>query len=142
MENKKFSGLEKALNVETKIKQIKKETKNLAKSVDRDADIVFDYENTRANLYNLIDSATTAATGALEVAQSTDHPRAYEVASNSIKIAADVTEKLLNLQQKLKELQEEKPTLNNSKTVNNSLFVGSTTELQQFLKQSGALGDV
>lgn len=137
----KFEGLEKALNVETEIVQTKSQVKKIVKNLSSSENIEYDFDQSRNNLYHLMDAATRAAESALEVAQSTDHPRAYEVATNSIKIAAEVTEKIIGLQQKLKDLTEEKPQVASSKTVNNSLFVGSTAELQQFLKQSGALKD-
>ena len=93
-----------------------------------------DYEYTRGSLYSLIDKGREALDGALEVAQESGHPRAYEVAVNAMKQVADATDKLLDLQKKMKDL--EAPTKNsvNSKTTNN-LFVGSTADLQKMLKQ-------
>ena len=93
-----------------------------------------DYEYTRGQLYNLIDKGQEALNGALEVAQESGHPRAYEVAVNAMKQVADTTDKLIDLQKKMKELDA--PTKNsvNNKTTNN-LFVGSTADLQKMLKQ-------
>ena len=93
-----------------------------------------DYEYTRGSLYSLIDKGREALDGALEVAQESGHPRAYEVAVNAMKQVADATDKLLDLQKKMKDL--EAPTKNsvNNKTTNN-LFVGSTADLQKMLKQ-------
>jgi hypothetical protein len=93
-----------------------------------------DYDYTRAQLYNLIDKGQEAFNGALEVAQESGHPRAYEVAVNAMKQVADTTDKLLDLQKKMKDLDA--PTKNsvNTKTTNN-LFVGSTADLQKMLKQ-------
>ena len=73
--------------------------------------------------------------GALEVAQESGHPRAYEVATNAMKQVADMTDKLMDLQKKVKDLDEEKKGPKN--VTNNAMFVGSTTELQKMIKQMG-----
>lgn len=98
-----------------------------------DTDVDDDYKYSRAQLYSLVEKGQEAIQGALEVAQNTDHPRAYEVAGNLIKNVADITDKLLDTQKKLKDIEEEKPK--GPSTVNNSVFVGSTAELQKILKQ-------
>ena len=98
-------------------------------SEDRDKD----YEYTRAELYRLIDQGQEAVQGALEVAQESGHPRAFEVATNAMKQVADMTDKLMDLQKKVKDLDEEKK--GPSKVTNNAMFVGSTSELQKMLKQ-------
>ena len=92
-----------------------------------------DYEYTRGELYNLISKGQEAVQGALEVAQESGHPRAYEVATNAMKQVADMTDKLMDLQKKVHDLDEDKkgPT----KVTNNAMFVGSTAELQKMLKQ-------
>ena len=92
-----------------------------------------DYEYTRGELYRLIDQGQEAVQGALEVAQESGHPRAYEVATNAMKQVADMTDKLMDLQKKVKDLDEEKK--GPSKVTNNAMFVGSTSELQKMLKQ-------
>ena len=92
-----------------------------------------DYEYTRAELYRLIDQGQEAVQGALEVAQESGHPRAFEVATNAMKQVADMTDKLMDLQKKVKDLDEEKK--GPSKVTNNAMFVGSTSELQKMLKQ-------
>ena len=94
-----------------------------------------DYEYTRGELYRLIDQGQEAVQGALEGAQEAGHPRAYEVATNAMKQVADMTEKLMDLQKKVKYLDEEKK--GPSKVTNNAMFVGSTAELQKMLKQMG-----
>jgi len=98
-----------------------------------DDDITKDYEYTRGNLYSLIEKGQEAINSILELAQETDQPRAYEVAGQLIKNVADATDKLLDLQKKLKDIDENK----NSKgptNVTNALFVGSTAELAKLLK--------
>ena len=94
-----------------------------------------DYEYTRGELYRLIDQGQEAVQGALEVAQESGHPRAYEVATNAMKQVADMTDKLMDLQKKVKDLDEDKS--GPSKVTNNAMFVGSTAELQKMLKQMG-----
>ena len=92
-----------------------------------------DYEYTRGQLYSLIDQGQEAVRDALEVAQESGHPRAFEVATNAMKQVADMTDKLMDLQKTVKDLDEEKR--GPSKVTNNAMFVGSTAELQKMLKQ-------
>ena len=98
-------------------------------------DIKKDYEYTRGNLYSIIEKGQEAIDGILELAQESEMPRAYEVAGQLIKNVADATDKLLTLQQKLKDVSEEKESKGPT-TVNNALFVGSTAELQKLLKNN------
>ena len=95
-------------------------------------DVDADYEYQRENFYDLIEKGQDAIQGILNVAKESDHPRGYEVAGNLIKQVAEVTEKLGDLQEKMKKLKE----VPNSapKNVTNALFVGSTAELQKMLK--------
>ena len=96
-------------------------------------DITKDYEYTRGNLYSIIEKGQEAINGILELAQDSEMPRAYEVAGQLIKSVSDATDKLMDLQKKLKDVEEEKASKGPS-TVNNSLFVGSTAELAKMLK--------
>ena len=96
-------------------------------------DVEKDYEYTRGNLYSIIEKGQEAINGILELAQESEMPRAYEVAGQLIKNVADATDKLMDLQKKLKEVNEEEKTKAPS-TVNNALFVGSTSELSKLLK--------
>lgn len=93
-----------------------------------------DYEYTRGELYRLISQGQEAVQGALEVAQESGHPRAYEVAVNAMKQVADTTDKLIDLQQKMKNLGKEDKKAGPT-TVNNTMFVGTTADLQQMLKR-------
>jgi hypothetical protein len=77
-----------------------------------------------------------AIDGILDVARSSDHPRAYEVAGQLIKNVADVADKLIDLQKKMKDIDEKAATKSGPTTVNNTMFVGSTSELAKLLKQS------
>ena len=102
--------------------------------VPENQDIQKDYEYTRANLYSLIEKGQEAINGIMELAGEGGSPRAYEVAGQLIKSVADTTDKLADLQKKIKDLEEDsKKTTNN--VTNNAVFVGSTSELQKMLKQ-------
>ena len=93
-----------------------------------------DYEYTRGELYRLISQGQEAVQGALEVAQESGHPRAYEVAVNAIKQVSDITDKLVDLQHKMKNLGKEDKKAGPT-TVNNTMFIGTTADLQQMLKR-------
>ena len=96
-------------------------------------DITKDYEYTRGNLYSIIEKGQEAINGILELAQDSEMPRAYEGAGQLIKSVSDATDKLKELQKKLKDVEEE-TTQKGPNTVNNALFVGSTAELAKLLK--------
>ena len=98
-------------------------------------DIEKDYEYTRGNLYSIIEKGQEAINGILELAQESEMPRAYEVAGQLIKSVSDATDKLMDLQKKLKDVNEEQQAKGPS-TVNNALFVGSTAELAKMIKES------
>jgi len=96
-------------------------------------EITRDYEYTRGNLYSIIEKGQEAIDGILELAQESEMPRAYEVAGQLIKSVSDATDKLMDLQKKLKDVNEETQS-KGPNTVNNALFVGSTAELSKLLK--------
>ena len=98
-------------------------------------DIEKDYEYTRGNLYSIIEKGQEAINGILELAQESEMPRAYEVAGQLIKSVSDATDKLMDLQKKLKDVEEETKQKGPS-TVNNALFVGSTAALAKMIKES------
>ena len=124
-------NMEDILNME--LEPVKKP--NVPKIKSKDDDLEKDYEYTRGELYSLIDQGQEAVRGALEVAQESGHPRAYEVAVAAMKHVADMTEKLQDLHKKMKDLDEE---IKGPKNItNNAMFVGSTTDLQKMLKQMG-----
>ena len=108
---------------ETRKNQIQKLTDDVSK----------DYDYTRGNLYSLIEKGQEAINGIMEVASETASPRAYEVAGQLIKSVADSTDKLMDLQKKVKEIDEDNPKTQNTVT-NNALFVGSTSELSKMIK--------
>jgi len=105
----------------------KNNTKDITGDIDKD------YEYTRANLYSLIEKGQESLNGIMELAGESASPRAYEVAGQIIKSVADTTDKLMELQKKVKDIDEDKgkPT----QVTNNALFVGSTSELSKILKK-------
>jgi len=98
-------------------------------------DMDSDYKYSRENFYNLIERGQDAIDGILDLAKEGEHPRAYEVAGQLIKNVGEVTEKLVDLQEKMKKLKEVPE--HGPKNVTNALFVGSTKELQKMLKSDG-----
>ena len=102
--------------------------------VPEEKDPEIDFETGRKSLYNLIDKGNEAIDGILNLAKEGEHPRAYEVAGQLIKTVSEVSQNLLDLQDKLKKVKEVPNT--GPKNVTNALFVGSTTELQKMLKKS------
>ena len=109
------------------------EVKKTLPTVPEDKDPDIDFETGRKNLYNLLDKGNEAIDGILELAKEGEHPRAYEVAGQLIKTVSEVSQNLLDLQDKLKKVKEVPNTA--PKNVTNALFVGSTTELQKMLKE-------
>ena len=128
-----FDGLNEVFGTEpAEIQKIVDEKPSLKKSDSQD--VKQDYEISRAQLHNLVMKGQEAVDGILDVARASDHPRAYEVAGQLIKNVADTADKLIDLQKKMKELDDE-PKSKGPSTVNNTMFVGSTAELQKMLKK-------
>jgi hypothetical protein len=119
---------EASLNPKVKMSDVSRYPEEL----EDDEDIDADYKYQRENFYRLVEQGSTAIEGILELAREGEHPRAYEVAGQLIKNVAEVTEKLGDLQEKMKKLKEVPD--HGPKNVTNALFVGSTAELQKMLK--------
>ena len=131
---KNFEELDDAFNVSNDIVPIESTEVGITKPERHErTDIEKDYEYTRGNLYSIIEKGQEAINGILELAQDSEMPRAYEVAGQLIKSVSDATDKLMDLQKKLKDVEEEKQS-KGPNTVNNALFVGSTAELAKMLK--------
>ena len=132
-----FEKLDEALNVESSIVEVEEQSTSIQKKrPEEKTDIKKDYEYTRANLYSLIEKGQEAINGIMELAGEGGSPRAYEVAGQLIKSVADTTDKLIDLQKKLKDVEEDVGNNKGPNTVtNNAVFVGSTSELQKLLKQ-------
>ena len=135
-----FEDIDKALDIESKpveTEVVKKEKKPEIKKVhSQEEQIQKDYEYTRGNLYSIIEKGQEAIDGILELAQESDSPRAYEVAGQLIKSVADSTDKLMDLQKKLKDVNKEEKGVTPTNVTNNAVFLGSTAELQKYLKSS------
>ena len=129
-----FDKLDKTFDIDSAIEKVE-DTSTEIKKLSDNKDLQNDYEYSRGQLYNLVEKGQEAINGIPDVAQNSDNPRAYEVAGNLIKNVADITDKLVDLQGKMKDInQEKKQTTNN---VTNAMFVGSTSELQKMLKEMG-----
>ena len=129
-----FDKLDKTFDVNSAIEKVEDTTTEIKKLSDN-KDLQNDYEYSRGQLYNLVEKGQEAINGILDVAQNSDHPRAYEVAGNLIKNVADITDKLVDLQGKMKDINQE--TTKTTNNVTNAMFVGSTSELQKMLKEMG-----
>lgn len=134
---KKFDKLNETFNVQGEIVSTPEATvvDKIEKVTAEIDDIKKDYQYSRGNLYSIIEKGQEAINGILELAQESEMPRAYEVAGQLIKNVADATEKLMDLQKKLKDIETDSPSKGPT-TVNNALFVGSTAELAKILKQN------
>ena len=127
-----YDPIDKALNIESSIIEVDKQSTIVGVTAEKPAEIQKDYEYTRANLYSLIEKGQETLNGIMELAGESASPRAYEVAGQIIKSVADTTDKLMELQKKVKEIDEDKgkPT----QVTNNAVFVGSTSDLSKMLK--------
>jgi len=129
-----YEDLDSALNIESSIVEVEKDITSIDIVPSQPDDIKKDYEYTRANLYSLIEKGQEAINGIMDLASEGGSPRAYEVAGQLIKSVADTTDKLIDLQKKIKDVQENNTKISNNVT-NNAVFVGSTSELSKILKQ-------
>lgn len=129
-----YDSIDKALNIENNIIEVEVKTSEIEIIKPTENDIIKDYEYTRANLYSLIEKGQEAINGIMELAGEGGSPRAYEVAGQLIKSVGDVTDKLIDLQKKLKDVEQDN---NNTTTTTNNLaiFTGSTSELSKLLKK-------
>ena len=140
IEDETFDEIDESLDIDRGAEIMKapvnKPTRTSPKNVKSGKeDVTKDYEYSRAQLYSLVEKGQEAVDGALDVAQQSDSARAYEVAGQLIKHVADTADKLIDLQKKMKDIDEVKDSKTTNVT-NNSLFVGSTSELQKMLKKS------
>ena len=101
-----YEKINEALDIESEIVEVEK-TSQLKPADKTKNDIEKDYEYTRANLYSLIEKGQEAINGIMELAGEGGSPRAYEVAGQLIKSVADTTDKLIDLQKKLKDVEED-----------------------------------
>ena len=127
----KFASINKVLGTETDLVEVDDSPKPIDKITD---DLQKDYEYTRANLYSLVEKGQEALNGILEVAGEGGSARAYEVAGQIIKSVADTTDKLVDLQKKVKDIEDDSDKPKASNVTNNALFVGSTADLAKLIK--------
>ena len=140
IEDETFDEIDESLDIDRGAEIMKapvnKSTRTSPKNVKSGKeDVTKDYEYSRAQLYSLVEKGQEAVDGALDVAQQSDSARAYEVAGQLIKHVADTADKLIDLQKKMKDIDEVKDSKTTNVT-NNSLFVGSTSDLQKMLKDT------
>ena len=146
MEDETFDEIDETLDIDRGAEIMKapvnKPTRTSPKNIKSGKeDITKDYEYSRAQLYSLVEKGQEAVDGALDVAQQSDSARAYEVAGQLIKHVADTADKLVDLQKKMKDIDEVNIKQNTTNVTNNSLFVGSTSELQKMLKKMNKEND-
>ena len=131
-----YDDLNDTFNTEIEVQQVNEggcvRRKDTLPDISDDADK--DYKYARAQLYSLIEKGQETLNGVMELAGESASPRAYEVAGQVLKSTADITDKLADLQKKMKDLDEDKPKGPNTVT-NNALFVGSTSELSKMIKE-------
>ena len=132
--NEKYKDLSDAFDVTSEIVKSQDVSKELKAIASDNGDVRKDYEYTRGNLYSIIEKGQEAINSILELAQESETPRAYEAAGQLIKNVSDATDKLIDLQKKMKDLEAE-DTPKGPQNVTNALFVGSTAELQKLLKK-------
>jgi len=130
-----YKKLDKTFNITPEVVEEEKTIERVNPPPDRltKDEITRDYEYTRGNLYSIIEKGQEAIDGILELAQESEMPRAYEVAGQLIKSVSDATDKLMDLQKKLKDVNEETQQKGPS-NVTNALFVGSTADLAKLIK--------
>ena len=136
-----FSGLNETFGAEPS--ELQKHVENVKPTLKKtdSQDVKQDYEISRAQLHNLVMKGQEAVDGILDVARASDHPRAYEVAATTIKSVADTADKLIDLQKKMKDLDAEDKKSGPS-TVNNTMFIGSTADLQKMLKKQKEINNI
>ena len=124
--------LDDLLDIQNEIVQVEKTLPVISTSHTREENKSSDYTYSREIFYALVERGQDAIEGILEIAKESEHPRVYEVAGQLIKTVGETTEKLIDLQQKMKELDHDDY---GPQKVSNNLFIGSTAELQRLLKR-------
>ena len=104
--------------------------------IDKDGDRAKDYTYARSQLYNIVEKMQESLNDAMDVAQQSEHPRAFEVVFNGAKNAADVVDKLADLHKKMNDLEKNDSTPQAQTNVQNNMFVGSTADLMKMLKEN------
>ena len=125
--------LDELLDIQGEIVKVEKNLPTIVQSGhSKTEEQTSDYKYSREVFYGLVERGQDAIEGILDIAKESEHPRVYEVAGQLIKTVSETTEKLIDLQGKMKLLDRDE---NMPNKVQNNLFVGSSTELQRLLKQ-------
>ena len=132
--------LDELLDINHEAEEVVKKTNNYivprnnqGQFATRDKEQQIDYKYTRDTLYGLVERGQDAIEGILDLAKESEHPRTYEVAGQLIKTVSETSEKLLQIQKMMDDLEDDRPK---NQTTNQNLFVGSTAELQKLLKNN------
>tara|TARA_Y100001963_G_scaffold56910_1_gene79531 strand:- start:6881 stop:7288 length:408 start_codon:yes stop_codon:yes gene_type:complete len=125
--------LDELLDIKSEIVEVEKNLPTVLQNKDKSQEQNSDYKYSREVFYGLVERGQDAIEGILDIARESEHPRVYEVAGQLIKTVGETTEKLIDLQAKMKELDKDESMPNK---VQNNLFVGSSTELQKLLKRN------
>ena len=135
--DKSFDSLDQAFDITVTPEEAPKPIKKVKPiiQVDKGEDREKDYTYARAQLYNIVEKMQEGLSDAMEVAQQSEHPRAYEVVFNGAKHTADIVDKLADLHKKMNDLEKEDPKPAAATQVQNNMFVGSTSELMKALKE-------
>ena len=134
--SKHFDSLDETFDVETEVLKPTKRKKDALIISDKSEDKEKDYQTARAQLHNIVDKMQEALDGALEVAQESDHPRAYEVCFQGAKHTADVVDKLMDLQKKMRDLDKvEEVKVQQTNTQNNIYMSGTTEDIMRMIKE-------
>ena len=130
-------SLDETFDITPKPSQLAKRAKKVIMETDRGEDKTKDYIYARSQLYDIVEKMQESLNDAMDVAQQSEHPRAFEVVFNGARHAADVVEKLTDLQKKMNDIEKEdpKPVVGTTQ-VQNNMFVGSTAELMKMLKDN------
>ena len=133
-----FSSLDQTFDItpaDAPAPKLVKKTKPIIE-VNKEEDRQKDYTYARAQLYDIVEKMQESINDAMEVAQQSEHPRAYEVVFNGAKNAADVVDKIADLHKKMSDLEKEDPKPSSGPNVQNNMFVGSTADLMKMLKEN------
>ena len=123
--------LDELLDIQGEIVEVEKNLPSILQNKDKSQEQNSDYKYSREVFYGLVERGQDALEGILDIAKESEHPRVYEVAGQLIKTVGETTEKLIDLQAKMKELDKDDSMPDK---VQNNLFVGSSSELQRLLK--------
>lgn len=136
---KPFEALDKTLDIvpmEAEIVEIQEAKSRAIVVRDKEDDKESDYQHIRTELYALIQKGQTLIDGVMDVAEQSQHPRAYEVAGNTIKNVADIAEKLMDLHKKLNDVTNEETKISQTNVQNNMFIAGTTSEIMKLLKDA------